>query len=165
MEWNLVNEHPSGTPPPAIEKGQLVLSGRAVRSSRTYTAPVTIDCRLQPQEASTNSTFYIDLVPEDQPATTLPSNYLGIELIHGQELRAWVSRGSQPTPLIKPVPVHADADGGYKLAVEVRRDGLEVRVNGEPVNVDKAVPFDEFRIELRSFPPPNSWRVSDFSVR
>ena len=164
MEWNLVNAPPNGTPAPVVEKGQLILSGRAVRSSGTYAAPVTIECRLQPPQASTNGTFYIDLVPEGQPATALPSDYLGIELMHGQALHVWLSHGGQPTPLIKPVSVRVDADGGYKLAVEVRRDGFGVRVNGEAVTVDQAVPFDEFRIELRTFPPSSSWRVSDFAI-
>jgi hypothetical protein len=165
MEWNLVNAHPSGTPAPTIENGQLILSGRAVRSSRTYTVPVTIECRLQPQQADTNSTFYIDLVPEGQLPNALPNDYLGIKLVHGQELRAWVSRGNQPTPLIKPVTVSADGDGGYKLTVDVQRDSLAVQVNGKTVKVDTAMPFNEFHIELRSFPPPSSWHVRDFSIR
>ena len=164
MEWNLVNAHPTGTPAPVLEKGELTLSGRAVQSRGTYTAPVTIECGLQPQPATTNSAFYIDLVPAGQPATALPGDSWSIKLIHGQTLQVWATHGSQPTPLIEPVPLRAAAEGGYKLAVDVRRDGLEVRVNGETVKVDKAMPFDEFHIELRSFPPPNSWRASNFSV-
>ena len=164
ISWNPVNAHPTGTPAPAVKEGQLLLFGRAVRSDRTYAAPVVVDCKLQPEQPSTNNIFYIDLVPGGQPPTELPSDYLGIKLIHGQGLYVSLTRGGQPTDLIKPIPVHADADGGYELAVEVRRDGLGVRVNGETANINQAIPFDEFRIELRTFPPPNSWHVTKFSI-
>jgi hypothetical protein len=89
---------------------------------------------------------------------------VGIKILHGQELRAWVSRGSQPTLLIKPVPVRPDAKGGYQLIIDVQRESLAVRVNGETVKADAAVPFAEFRIQLRTFPPPSSWRVTNFSI-
>ncbi len=164
IEWSIVKAHPSGTPEPTVQNGQLVLSGRAARSSKTYAAPATIECELQPQQASTNSTFYIDLVPEGQSLDVLPVDYLGIKLVHDQQLYVWLSQGSQPTQLIKPVSVHADSEGGYKLSVELRPDGLGIRVNNETFKIDKVMPFDKFRIELRTFPPANSWQIRNLSV-
>lgn len=164
IEWNPIDAHPSDTPEPVVEEGKLVLSGRAVRSQTAYAAPVTIECEAQPVDASTNSCLYIDLVPENQPTTQLPNDYLGIKLVHGETLQIWATRGGEPTYLIKPASVRADADGRYKLMVQARLDGIIVQVNNETVRVDYPVPYGKFTIELRTFPPPNPWRVDSFSV-
>lgn len=164
IEWNPIDAQPSDTPAPVVEEGKLVLSGRAVRSQSAYTAPVTIECEAQPAEASTNSCFYIDLVPENQPTTQLPNEYLGIKLVHSGTLQIWATRGGEPTYLIKPAAIRADADGRYKIIVQARLDGIIVQVNNETVRGDYPVPYGKFTIELRTFPPPNPWRVDSFSV-
>jgi len=165
IEWYPVAAHPGGAPAPAVENGSLILFGSAVRSSGTYAAPVTIECEIQPQPASSNSTFYIGLVPEGQPTSTLPADYVGIKLVYERELSAWLSQSNQLTTLIKPTLVRANANGSYRFSIAVHGDGIVVQANNETARIDKVLPFEKFHIELRTFPPPNSWRVQNFSVR
>ncbi len=143
-----------------------MLSGRAIRSRTSYAAPFALECELQPAQTSSNGGFYIDFVPEGVSTAVLPQEYVGIKLGNDSTLEAWASRSNQPAHLIKKSGVILiDAVGGYKLAVEVQRDGFIVYANGEPMKIDQPVPYDRFQIQLRTFPPPSQWVVRDFSIR
>ena len=81
MEWNALLPHPDASPSPTIENGQLTLSGDAVRSRSDYSAPLTIECELQSEATSAKGAFYINLVPQNVPATELAQDYFGIKQI------------------------------------------------------------------------------------
>ncbi len=165
MEWNTYLAHPDGASA-VVKDGELVLSGRAIRSHATYAAPVTVECELQSGQTSSNGGFCIDFVPGGASATALPQEYIGIKLCSDNTLEAWASRSNQPPHLIKKsTAIPINALGRYKLTVEVRQGGFTARANGVLMIIDQPVPYDRFHIELRTFPPPSQWRVRDFSVR
>jgi hypothetical protein len=163
MEWDTVLAQPDGAPKPFVKDGQLVLAGGAVRSRTTYTPSFTMECELASAQASSNASFYIDFVPQDASTAVLPQEYVGIKLNNGT-LEAWASTSNHPARLIKSTAVHVSAEGRYKLAMEVLRDGFTVAVNSVPMMIDVPVPYDKFRIELRSSPPVSQWVVSNFTI-
>jgi hypothetical protein len=165
IEWGLVGVHPNNTPEPALTDGQLLISGRAVRTKNLYAAPVTLECGLQSENTTSNNSFFIDFVPVDSPIVDLAQHYLSIRLSDGQSLvEVGESNLEQPVRLIKSALVPIEAEGRYKLVVEVHGSNLVVHVNGRTLQVDQPVPYDKFSIELRTFPPPSSWRVLNLTV-
>jgi hypothetical protein len=123
-----------------------------------------LECELQPGQSATNNTFYVDFVPEDEPLGEFPKDRVAFQLIHNQTVQLSVTRGTQATQLLKPETIHADTNGWYELAITARPDGIDVRVNGQMTTVDYPMPYPRLRIELRAFPPPSPWRVSNFSI-
>ena len=164
MEWDTVLAYPGGSPKPFVKDGQLVLSGGIVRSRTTYTPSFTLECELASAQASSNVSFCIDFVPQNASAAVLPQEYVGIKL-NNSALEAWASTSNHPERLIKSIVVQPSVGGRYKLAIKVQRDGFTVDVNGVPMNIDLPIPYDKFRIELRSSPPLSQWVVSNFAIR
>jgi hypothetical protein len=164
MEWDTVLAQPGGAPKPFVKDGQLVLVGGAVRSRATYTPSFTLECELQSTQVSSNVSFFIDFVPQDASTVVPSQEYVGIKLNNGT-LEAWASTSNHPARLIKSTAVQVSAGGRYKLVVEVLRDGFTVDVNSVPMMIDLPVPYDRFRIELRSSPPLSQWVVSNFTIR
>jgi hypothetical protein len=163
MEWDTVLAHSAGAPEPLVKDGQLVLAGRAIRSRATYTPSFTLECELQSTQTSSNGSFYVDFVPQDASAAVLSQEYVGIKL-ESSKLEAWASTSNHPPRLIKSTAVQVSAEGRYKLAIEVQRDGLTVDVNSVPMVIDLPVPYDRFRIEMRASPPPARWLVRNFTI-
>jgi hypothetical protein len=166
MEWNTILAHSDGAPEPLLKDGELVLSGRAIRSLSTYAAPLTVECELRSGQTSSNGSFYVDFVPTGASVTELPQEYISFKLCDDNTLEAWASRSNQPPHLIgKSTAIPVDAHGRYKLAVGVQHGGFTARANGVSMMIDLPVPYDKFQIQLRTFPPPSQWYVRDFSIR
>jgi hypothetical protein len=166
MEWNALLPHPDASPSPTLENGQLTLSGDAVRSRSTYSAPLTIECELQSEATSAKGAFYINLVPQNVPATELAQDYFGIKLSDDKTtLEIWESQGNQPAHLLKSTAIPVQSPVHYKLVVEVQRGNFSVDANGVTLSVKQGVPFDTFQVELRTFPPPSLWHVINFVIR
>ncbi len=165
MEWNTILAHSYGASA-VVTNGELVLSGRAIRSRATYAAPVMVECELQSGLVSTNGSFYINFVPEGASVEALAQEYVGIKLCNDNTLEAWASRSNQPPRLIgKSAAIPVDTPGRYKLTVEVQHGGFTAYANGVPMAIDLPVPYDRFQIELRSSLPPSQWVVRDFAIR
>jgi len=165
MEWNTVLTHPDNAPVPVVMADEMELTGRAIRSYRTYTVPLAIECELQSALESSNSIFYVDFVPEDASAAPLLSEYVGIRILGNKTVEAWAARTNQSARLITSMTVPISKGGRYTVAVQLHTEGFAVQVNGREMKVDLPVPYYRFRVQLRSFPPPSSWRLRNFSVR
>jgi hypothetical protein len=166
MVWNTIMAHSDDAPNPMLKDGELVLSGRAIRSRATYAAPFALECELQSGQTSSNGGFYIDFVPGGASAAALPQEYVSVKLCDDNTLEAWASRSNQSPHLIKKsTAIPIKALGQYKLTMEVRHGGFTACANGVLMAIDQPVLYDRFQIELRTFPPPSRWRVRNFSVR
>jgi hypothetical protein len=166
MEWNPITAHSDGAPEVALKDGELMLFGRAIRSRAIYTAPLTVGCELRSGQNSTNGCFYVDFIPEGASVEALPREYVSFKLGNDNTVEAWASRSNEPPRLIKKSgQIQVDGLGSYKLTVEVQHGGFTAHVNGVPLMIDLPMPYNKFRIELRTLPPPSQWYVRDFSVR
>jgi len=168
--WRVLPDRQAESPAPQIESNELVLDGRAVRTQRTFSVPLTVELEVATEPNSTNAAFFLQFDPVDAIQRNTPADFLAVKLRQVEakktSILVWISQGAQPRHLLPMDTVVAHQQGSpYRLGIESKADGLALHIDQETFKIDAAFPYDQFYVQLRTFPPPSRWRVRSFTVR
>lgn len=170
ITWKILGVRQADSPAPQVERNELILDGRAVRSTRTFGVPLMVALEVVPDAGATNAAFYLQFDPVDAVQRNLPGDFLAVKVAQVGAEKAlvlfWVARGSQPKHLL---PLNTIVPRGespaYRLTLESKADALILRINERTFKIEAAFPYEQFYIQLRAFPPAGRWRVRNFVVQ
>jgi len=164
---------PKGAPA-TIGQGELVLQAQDVRTHRSYSAPLTVECEAHPDNTNAPNTWLqLKFVPVGEPADAEPKQLTTVVVGNrkappsGDQAVVFITRRTGPSSKeIWGEQAFAVKMGEpYRLKCEVLTDRMRITVNGQTFDAaGVTVGYKKFYIQLDGWQPPNRWHVRDFTV-
>jgi hypothetical protein len=158
----------------SLEKSDLVLQGRPVRTVKTYSVPLTVECEVFLEvHSATDGGLHVRFVPPGEPADANLLN--SVDVLTGyrnhdatrqalsiqrldSSIRGKILWGEQPFTI--------DPGKPYHLKVQLLPDRIRISVDGTTYEAKGvAVPYETFHIQLMSWQPTNRIHVRNFALR
>jgi hypothetical protein len=162
-----------GTPPTVVQ-GELVLEAQDVRSQRSYSVPLTIECEAYPDNPTAPHTWLqVKFVPVGQPTDREPTQSTKLVMGNrhgppsGDQNVVFIQRhdGSVTKEIWGEQPFTIKTGEPYRLKLEILPDRMRITLNGQAFDAPGVtLGYKAFHIQLDGWQPPNRWHVRSFSV-
>ncbi len=158
-----------------IENGVVTLRGQTLRTTRTCTMPVTIECDVvfEEQRAS-DAGFFVFFLRPDQSRTSNRTDYaycgLSFPPRSSEGMRCTPTVGLQagsgrPRDLWKGNPFLFEAGKLYHLKLRAAPSGLTFSIDETEYHIPNVeIPHPEFLLELWGWQPTSVWKVNHLRV-
>jgi hypothetical protein len=164
---------PKGAPA-TIGQGELVLQAQDVRTQRSYSAPLTLECDAHPDNTNAPNTWLqVKFVPVGEPADAEPKQMTVVVMGNrnappsGDQDVVFITRraGASSKEIWGEQAFAIKTGEPYRLRCEVLPDRIRITINDQTFDAAGAtVDYKEFYIQLDGWQPPNRWHVRNLLI-
>ena len=163
--------------PSLVDKSEILLRGRSVRTLAAYQTPAIVACDLQlEQRLASDGSLDIFLIPPNLSRDLYPKPMVNVRLIYSNTGdynsvdRIDINQTDEAGRLLtwSDPAFKLTAGQSYHIQMEVTKDGkLHLNIGGKEIQIPPAFSllYREFQVQILGWQPTNRWHVRNFSVR
>lgn len=161
--------------PATMSGGDLILRGQRVRTTRSYFAPLTVDCQVELEgRRASDGSFDVEFVPVGSPLNISSANGRVFRMIYrnpgaysGKDALVFVARdaGSPDKTVWGEQAFIVRARKPYAIRIEISTTQVHLVIDGQAYDLKGVrIPYGRFYVQLGGWQPTNRWHVRDFSI-
>lgn len=156
------------------EDGTIILHGRPILSTDSYSLPLTIEYDLTfPEPTAPDGAFHIAAYAPDQATDMNPrkfvlftSGFRNQNLRNGNVACTELKNAVRGAPFWSNESVSFSAGKPYHCRLQLTANGAKWEIGDESFDISRAVvPYEKFRIWMRGWRTTDPYRIENFSIR